>query len=377
MKVFMYGFKGSNMNIWIDYFRRHYEYDVVIVVPNTEKKSKEASNVTMYPTSTFNASGRVLGRIAYWYRRLRILYILRRDKYDLFILHGLYNWSYARFLFDNVKARRKIVIIWNNINHKKICANKQTNSAQDITGVLEGADCIYCTWNPTRKSFIKSFPHLSKKTKTQSWGIRNDVLSLPLVVQDSLSSKIISTFVKGKVFMFWPRTVREGIRHDILLEAIELLSADIHMVSYLAMGQAKNTEWNNYIIKMIHDMNNPNIYAEYTKHIPIEDIVPLYHRADIIVNLADSDQLSACIAESLVHRTRLILSDIPAYRELLNLGFNVTLVDNKADIVALAIEKVVLSLGTENSNKIIESNRKLAISRTSVDDNLSRIFNIK
>ncbi len=374
----MYGFSGQNTNIWLEYFKDHPKHKVTFITPRLLKQTlKPAENISIISLGDGKYSSRILASMYYRYMRMITRIKISARNYDLFILHGLYNWRDSIIFFGSVNARKKIVLLWNDTNHVRILQNIKSNTAREMLTVLEKADNIYPTWDVTRKSFLQSFPHLSQKTKTRPWGVRKDLFVEPSTDISKINRELMATLSRGKVFMFWPRSIHKNIRHDILLQSIKLVSEEISLVSFLAMGRMQSTLWSRKIIKQLHSLeNSTEVFAEYSKHLPLEDIIPLYNRADLMVNLADTDQLSSCILEAFLSRTRIVLSNIPAYQELLLLGFHVTLTENTPESVASAIKKVVSSLGTEESEELIENNRMLVLNKYNVDNNITKIIDV-
>lgn len=377
MKILMYGFSGQNTNIWIEYFGNHREYEVVFlttkILPDTITNARNVSILTLeYKTN----SNRFVNSLNYWYTRVRKYKQLRNQWFDLVIYQGMYNWADMIHISKTIKSKKSILILWNDLNHKRLANTTDAKRKALGESLLDKVDYIYSTWEPVREAFLKSFPQFDCKTRTMPWGIRKVILKDPAKADSSLDPEITSALEKnGNILLFWPRTIRGGIRHDVLFDALELFSGKEKFVTVLAMGKAQNVEWDNCIVKQLKSLQERRtVFAEYSQHLPLSKLQPLYRRADILVNLADTDQLSFCILEAIASRTEIILSNIPTYRYLEEMGFDIMLTDNEPVQVAASIRKLVSRAGTEESDMIKERNYQLYKKYWDLEKNITAII---
>lgn len=377
MKVCIYGFSGQNMNLWLKYFRDHTEDSVTLFTPSFSP-SREYSFQRLRVIEIEKNGNRLFSSIFSRYIKLRTALILRRNRFDLVIMHGLYNRAFAPFLFLKARSGRKIITLWNDLNHRRIHKERENPEYALILEALHAADLILPTWQPTRNSFASEFPELSPRTTVRSWGTDIEMLrgmgkneELPEQFRRAVENR-------GKPILFWPRTIREGIRHDLLLEALLILkNRDVELVSILPMGKSGEKKWDRHVLSLLEKAGKDDfVIADHSGHIPLQDLYGVYSSADLMVNLADSDQVSTCVVEAFLFELDIILSDIPPYRALAEMGLHLRLVPHEPEKIADAIEETLSSINSEASRENRKKNREIAESLFDLRTNLKALISL-
>lgn len=374
MKICMYGFSGQNMNLWLKYFRDHTSHEITLFTPSFAP-SRDYDFPRLSVTEIEKKGNRVASSLFSRYIRKKTAWFLRRNRFDLVIMQGLYNRSFAPFLFLRAKADRKVITVWNDLNHRRISRERKQPETAAIIQALSAADLILPTWKPTRDAFAEEFPELAGKMAVKSWG--TDIEMLPEETgKPPIPEKFREAAEAGLPILFWPRTLRVGIRHDLLLEALQILGdRQVKLVSILPMGRAGTGAWDRKVLTLLEKAGEKSfVAADHSGHIPLGELRGLYGRADLMVNLADSDQVSTCVAEAFLFELDVILSDIPPYRALKEMGFSVKLVPHDPETIADAIEETVARADSEASRERRRKNREAAEKLFDLKTNLDSLI---
>lgn len=285
-------------------------------------------------------------------RRLRhnplaLFWELVRESHDLLLIQGLYKVKLNLLLFVLVRARRKIVIIWNVAGHQKIALEPNKLESRIHKWMLLRSDGILFTWKPTQDGFIEMFPELADKTVTLNWGYSDEFFDLDFAPQSELTDRLLADVGPKEIFLFFPRSIYPYHRHDMFIQSLpfvkEMLSSQLwSRVRVLILGGECDRMDAEPLIELIAQTNLANIKFHWSDYISRDYMWCLYNRADILINLSDPDvQPGGAIFEAMARNTIVIASDTDDYRHLTTLGYEVNYVHNSPMKVAETLCKVI------------------------------------
>lgn len=364
----MYGFSGSNIEPWLQYFSKNTDrYEVTYLCRNFELHGMSRdrfAGVKVFQLNPNAAAPSIIRRIVSWIRTFRILLSVKR--YDLFILQGLYDPQLSLRLMRSIRATRKVVQIWNISSHRRTELEPDLKSSRIIRSILSAADNILFSWEPNRLDFASRFPEFEKKTKSLVWGLPDQYFDLSYTPANEMVDDLLGDIADDDLLIFWPRSIQKNNRHDVLMESLFLLKARLNSQTWkrlkvILLGGSGGGLRVDKIREMAARLNMPGLRLVTDEYIEKKYLMRLYDRSDIFINLADSDQITLGIIEALGRRTAVILSDIPSYRYLTNFGIEVQYMINEPGAVADCLEATIKKLKDGGLNSQLDRNRVSAL----------------
>lgn len=368
----MFGFSGQNTNAWVEYFDAVRSYDVHLITPTIHESSMRSSCVRYIPLDRVFPF--LPSRLRYHLQHLYLRCFLSLRRYDAFILQGLYNWSLSVRAFRHVRAYRKVVVIWNDTSHRSIAGNLDRKICRQMRDVLYSADLILPTWKQTMDGLIGCFPEISRKVVCMPWGIS----SLFAGPNDPAQGSAACPSIPGDaILVMFARSLSRNVRHDLVLEAMDLVdSRGRKLVWYFALGNVTDSEWDRSVIGKLEDVSTRHsTLVEAGGFVPISKLLGVYERADILLNIVDTDQMSGSILEGFATGSIPVLSDIPAYRMLEDEGFRVMLTRNTPEDIAAVIGDAIARVGTDQAKQALDTNETLVWEKYSGFRNIGFIMN--
>lgn len=358
-QVIMDGPPGQNLDHWFDYLDKRSDIATTFVcsASDTMCKMVRANHPRLRIIKFRGVRRNPFGFAGF-------LGALSPRRYDLLILQGLYDWKLAFMLLLFVRAKRKYVQIWNASSHQQLAAERQNLSRCVYYWAFQKCDGILFTWESNRQDFIKFFPEFENKTRTFPWGLEGRYFDLSYHPEHPLVDKLLADIASDDILIFWPRSIQPKNRHDILLQSLLIVRERVPdelwaRVRVILMGGVRNRA----AIAMGENITRMGLSTCVKFHcgelVEKKYLLKLYDRADIYINLADNDQLTYGIIEAAARRTNLILSNIPPYKYLRELGLDVFLVENDPTSVADALCKMIIAIEDGNNPQALDENQAI------------------
>lgn len=377
----MFGFSGSNIEPWLQFFKgRRNEIELTFVCREFEVHGIRRSmypwirTVQLYPYGRYPA---FIRRLFSWANILRL--VLKSRMYDLFILQGLYDPFLSLLLFKLVRSRRRFVQVWNISSHRRAHQEPLLRSSRQIMKILERSDGILFSWEPNRLDFVDRFPQFEYKTKSMVWGLPRRYLDLSHRPESERVMQLLEPLTDDDILIFWPRSIQRNNRHDVLLKALGILRTRTlpetwKRLKVILLGGTGSGELVCNVLNQAKELDMPGMQILTGTFIEKDYLMALYDRADIFVNLADADQISLGILEAAGRMTALLLSDIPSYRYLAEYGIKVYYTENKPESVAKALEELIKRLGSVVLNEEFQKNRNAVVNHFDLEQAFTAII---
>ncbi|PIE52204.1 hypothetical protein CSA37_07540 [Candidatus Fermentibacteria bacterium] len=378
-------FPAQNMRTWFDFLRRHsHKYHVTYICPDFSRFGLRAEDYPAMRIVEYGKPGtgwkkKVPSRILMWFRFLRIKRELNASgPFDLLMLHGLYKPEMCLKVLDICQAFKKVLFIWNTTNY--LCENsKNTADSGVLSSVFTMVDGIYFGQNPNMNRFVSVWPRYASKAQKHTWGLPSEFCDLSLSSATPLSEELLSRVEDEEILVFWARSINVRNRHDLLLETLKLASATwpehiwarTRFILITGVGADARTM---KILKAFEKAQFSNVHISHGEYFQKEWLMPFYDRADIWLNLSDTDQMTSGFYEACARKARVIMSDIVEYQHLPSMGFRVDLVKNDAAVVSEVLRKRVEEALSGEPSRDMDVNREIIQRDFNADINLEKII---
>ncbi len=386
-RILIHGPGGQNTRLWLDFFGRHPgEYHATLICPSLDEDRAFSGGlpgveVLEYaPVLRWPARVGPLPRIAYRLARRRARRAVRHGgPFDLLIIQGLYGQAWNSCVFDISNAARRVVYLWNRSSHRKAAGGSDPQFSASVRSMLERADLILATWETTVTDFLEHYPEFAGKTACLPWGLGPETFAEGPAPLTHAAAALLEGIGPEDGLVFWPRSIQRNNRHDVLLGAASLLPRLIgperaSRVWFLLLGGSCMDEHVRSVLDLERRLGIRTLRLSRGRFLPREDLLPLYDRARVLVNLADDDQMAACIIEGFARRCAVVLSDIEPYRLLERRGFKVFYCSNTPGDAARVIVEALDWSASPGAAETLEGNRDLAERLYSADASFSRII---
>jgi glycosyltransferase involved in cell wall biosynthesis len=368
MKVLMYGFgSGNNIEPWLEFFgKKTGTYQLTYVCKSFSFDKKRFSNLSVLELS----SEKLLS--------LSFLRKIRKEKYDVLYIQGLYDYLIILYLFLVSRCSCKVINIWNNVNYKKASGQNRRFWQIPIYQLLfYMTNRFYFTWYGTYIGFTELFPRLTGKAFVQPWGIRDTIIKYPPASPSEKVKSILGSIKEEDIFLYWPEYMSKDEHiHDFLTALTRLKKYPSLKVLLFSGHQLEDTPYIQELRKMLTDNDLSFVKIMTGEYLPYQDIMALWQRADLTLKLSTKDQLSNGIIEALFFRTPMILNDWVPYQKLQEQGMKVFLTPLDANAIARNLGIIIdnLLINRNYYSEIGNSNRELIIKKFNFDDNIEKLM---
>ncbi len=368
MKVLMYGFgSGNNIEPWLEFFQRKSDtYQLTFISKSFLFNENRFNNLTVIKLKSL------------WFLDFTFLSKIRKEKFDVIYIHGLYDYLIIFYLFLIVRCSFRVINIWNNVNYKKASRrNKKFWQIPVYQLIFRTTNRFYFTWFGTYTGFTELFPWLCKKSFIQPWGIREDIIkSLPVATSDMVRS-ILAQLKQDDIFLFWPEYITKDEHIHLFITALSRLKKYSSLKVLLFSGhQQTDTSYILELRKMVTDHELSFVDILVGEYVPYKDIMALWQRADLTLKLSSKDQLSNGIIEALFFRTPVLLNDWFPYQKLKEQGMKIYLTGLNAHEISLNLGIMIDNILTNRNyySEIGDSNRELVVKKFNFDANIEKLL---
>ncbi len=369
----MFGQPGRNTRLWLDFFEQHAETHHVTLVCRSQSRCRgDGTDMADYPRiDVVEIEGK---------RSFLTLCRVLRHRYDLVLIQGLYGYRLEAAVFLLSRARRRAVQIWNPRNYRRCDMSKSRLERACLSRMLSAADAIIFSWYANRDVFAGLFPRWADKAAVFPWGIPARYTHAGPSSGEGETSPLLQGVAEDSLLVFWPRAFGPANRHDLLLDALPVLREALPAGLWrrtrfvLVGGNPGYDEHQARLREKVAALDDTDHLRWHEDFVPFDMLLPVWRRAGILLNLADDDQLSTAINLAGLHGLVPILSDIPAYRHLVRIGFDAVLVQNTVDSVAAALCETIGKVAGGERVCELERNRKLMLEKFDSDKNFAAII---
>jgi glycosyltransferase involved in cell wall biosynthesis len=368
MKVLMYGFgSGNNIEPWLEFFERKSDtYQLTFICKSFAFDKKRFTHLSVLELT----SEKLLC--------LSFLRKIRKEKFDVLYIQGLYDYLIIFYLFLVARGSCRVINIWNNVNYKK--ASRQNKRFWQIPVyqiLFRMTHRFYFTWYGTYIGFTELFPKLKPKAFIQPWGIRDNIIQHPPANPSEKVRSILKGLKEDDIFLFWPEYMSEDEHiHEFLAALTQLKNYSSLRVLLFSGHQLTDTSYIQNLRKMVTDSDLGFVNILVGEYLPYQDIMALWQRADLTLKLSTKDQLSNGIIEALFFRTPMILNDWIPYQKLQEHGMKVFLTSLDAREIARNLRLIIdnILINRNYYSEIGNSNRELIIKKFNFDDNIDKLM---
>ncbi len=371
MKVLMYGFgSGNNIEPWLEFFQNRSEhFQLTFVCKSFHFDRNRFQNIHILEIGFRIPVSRTF------------IKQLRKEKYDVLYIQGLYDYLNILCLYLFAKTRFRIVNIWNNVNYKKATSsNKRIWQIPLYRFLLKITHRFYFTWYGTYFGFLENFPELKNKIFVQPWGIRSEIIYKPTLAESAVGKEILSRLDANDLFLFWPEYMSEDEYIHVFLDALTQLKNKSSLKVLLFSGhQLEETDYIRFLRKFVKENNLTFVEIKTGTYLPYQDIMALWKRTDLTLKLSTKDQLSNGIIEALFFQNPVILNDWLPYQKLKEEGMHVILTSLSSNDIARNIDDVIekLMINRNYYAELGNANRELVIKNFNFDANIENLmFNL-
>lgn len=270
---------------------------------------------------------------------------LRKVPFELFIIHGAYSPYQSMLLSLFIRKKTMLLVAWGNgiLNCYK---NNNVKKKLITNAIFRLADRIAAP-DQLMRDIIRFYPNAENKKYNFLWGIAKEY-HCESEIKESLHqfTSDFLTGIKGKYFIFWPRSILRLSRYDIAIDALAKIKEqrpDI-IKSLKLIIWTGNTIDNSYLKELEDSIERlgliSNVEIVIHPFLPDTDVKKIWQRANLSINLIENDGFSTQLGEAFITETPLIVNKIEAYslvKERYKLPIEFTSLDSTS--VASAIEK--------------------------------------
>lgn len=368
MKVVMYGFgSGNNIEPWLEFFEKNHEkYQLHFVCRSFQLKADVFPNIRIVETKSL-----------YWIG-LSLLFRLRKEKYDLVYIQGLYDYLIVLQMLLFTPTRFRAVNIWNNRNFRKASLeNRKIWQIPLYRLIFALTHRFYFTWYGTYTDFGSLFPSQQKKRYIQPWGIRNRIIEDNPVAISDFAKHYLNSLHPDQLFLFWPENLSPDEHLDDFLEALGKIPNNNNLRVLVFCGHQKTeSDYSRYLRSLIRQYRLDFVDLVLGNYLPYSDIMAFWQRADLSIKLSTKDQLSNGIIEALFFKTPMVLNNWLPYKMLAENGFHVFLTALNPDSIAQTLSILVDKL-TSNRDYFVKegnANNKIIRERFNFDRNIGLLM---
>ena len=361
MNIIMYGPpKGHNIKLYLDFFQNNpTEYRLTYVYTGAQRYPfKEFSNITFIDYK--KDFSKFFGLVFTGFK-----------SFDLIWIH---NWVKFYIVLINLWFKNKSVklnfSVWSEPLPREIYKNtikgfvyryifRKANSVQNLW---------YGTYNLIQRRGINA--HL----QVIPWGLSKIYYNYPNHCETAEAKDFIENLPKDKLKFFWPKSISYASRHDLIIEAAELLNKKgvSNFVVYFWLGNAVNPKIFQDLVDLIKQKKVEN-QIKIVEHgfLPFEDIIQIWKAMDVGLQIASHDALSTSLLEPLFFKKEVIVTNIEPYKILKKeFNFKIDLINQDKNELAEAM----LNLIEGNKTSDLElDNRSKAISQNfNFEENIKR-----
>ncbi|OOE39372.1 hypothetical protein [Salinivibrio kushneri] len=330
MKVLFFGqATGGNALVWFEYLnRKSEELDIVFLARTRCTLNHRFKVYSPYGSRTY---GRVINKFrnligSKFFLNLYTSYISKIHKVDVLVLQGNYTPDSNLRVMKKIKGYSILNIYGSDFYRKYLKDEFSITEREQFIQVVEQADLIACNWNTTADDFVREFPSYKHKVKTIPWGVDPRWKSPLPIKHRSKKKRFIST-----------RALHAYNNVQIVVEAFCISypypsENELHIVGSYGNDPKVINEINEIIER--YGMQE-RVKLDLGNWYEGDELVALYDSADYNFCFGSSDQLTISITYAFMRGVTNILSPLPNYKYLIELGFKTPIISEDISVETL------------------------------------------
>lgn len=241
----------------------------------------------------------------------RVLAEWRRSRPELCVIHSLGTHGLLGALLP--RARRTVVVPWGS---EVDAATRSATRRRAASFVLRRADLLLTTSRAMAAVVTREWPRAKVDVQVRSWGVADAALSdRGATVQAAVRTRLGLT--PEHLIVLAPRGLGAVYRHEEVRSAFVAAQAVRPLLRLVEIDTTVADQRRGPLRS-----NGTTLTLPRQSH---EDLLELFAAADAVVSLPRADQRSTTVVEAIASGARVLLADLPVYRELADEGADVTL----------------------------------------------------
>ncbi|GAB3880313.1 hypothetical protein GCM10028802_23870 [Terrabacter terrigena] len=276
---------------------------------------------------------------------------LLRRRPDITIVHSLGTHALAGLLLP--KGRRNVVVPWGS---EVAAARGRRFRSWVAQRAIARADLMLVTSGSMAETIEAQWDVRPGHLAVVSWGVSPDLLSEDLPPGSAAVEGVRRQLgiSESELMVLAPRGTGAAYRSDELRDAFDAARELRGGLRLVVLGAGESTSKRSESEVLLPYVSKP-------------ELIELLRASDAVVSVPHSDQRSTTVLEAVACGSRLLLSDIPPYRELADLGVEATLIREpiRAGLMSamVALERIPEAAARKNRNLMKEyenQNRQMA-----------------
>lgn len=332
INILMYGPpKGHNIKLYLDFFQHN---------SNTYKLTYVFTGKQRYPLNEFSN----ITFIDYkkdFFQFLKLVISGFRG----FELIWIHNWVKFYIVLINLWFKNKSVklnfSVWSEPLPRELY--KSTIKGFIYRYIFKNSDSVQNLWYGTYNLINRRLEDVN--LQVIPWGLSNIYYNHKDECVTQEAANFIKELPRNKVKFFWPKSISYASRHDLIIEAAELLKNDgvSNFVVYFWLGNAINPKIFQDLVQLIKDKEVEE-YIEIVEHefLPFEDIIQIWKAMDVGLQIASHDALSTSLLEPLFFKKEVIVTNIEPYEILKQkFDFEINLINQDKNELKQAMNNLI------------------------------------
>jgi|GEM_PF-2413944 len=336
--------KGHNIKLYLDFFQHN---------SNTYKLTYVFTGKQRYPLNEFSN----ITFIDYkkdFFQFLKLIISGFRG----FELIWIHNWVKFYIVLINLWFKNKSVklnfSVWSEPLPRELY--KSTIKGFIYRYIFKKSDSVQNLWYGTYNLINRRLKGVN--LQVIPWGLSKIYYNHKDECITQEAASFIKELPKDKVKFFWPKSISYASRHDLIIEAAELLKNEgiSNFVVYFWLGNAINPQIFKDLVQLIKDKEVEE-YIKIVEHefLPFEDIIQIWKAMDVGLQIASHDALSTSLLEPLFFKKEVIVTNIEPYEILKEkFDFEIDLINQDKN----ELKKAMSSLITGNKTSGIELEKR-------------------
>lgn len=231
------------------------------------------------------------------------------------VVHTLGTHALASLMLP--RGVRNVVVPWGS----EVVAARSSSFRKYVAGVtLKRADLVLVTSQSMADLIAEQWPGAENITEVVSWGVSSSFLceteQPQVLIADDVRARMGVT--SDELLVVAPRGTGKVYRSEEVRKAFAVARTRRRDIRLVVLGADEKAMAS----------GDGEILLPYLSK---TDLAELFAAADLVVSIPPSDQRSTTVLEAAASGVGLVLSDIPAYRELVHLGVAATLLEEPVE----------------------------------------------
>lgn len=274
---------------------------------------------------------------------------------EVTVVHSLGTHALASLMLP--RGRRNVIVPWGS---EVVAAHRSALRGFIARMALARADLVLVTSHSMAASIQKGWPATKGITQVVSWGV-----SAPFLGESGRASSARSATVRGQL----------GISQDEILVVaprgigVVYRSGELRAAFAEARSRRKDLR---LVVLGAEESAFPREGEILLPYLTKAELADLFAAADLMVSIPAADQRSTTVLEATASGVGLILSDIPPYRELVDLGVGATLLREPVGPELMA----ALAVAGKIDPELAERNRNLMRVHENQETQMTRVVDL-